>query len=145
TFSVPAANGTIFDRLDRHHVSWRNYFEDLPATLIVPGVASTPARKANLQKIDVFFEDAKRGKLPAVSFVDPNFDIRSEENPQDIQFGERYVAKVVRAVMESPNWKSTALFLTYDEHGGYYDHVPPPRAIKPDNIAPLLKPGDVPG
>jgi phospholipase C len=144
TFSVKAKNGTIFDRLDHHHVTWRNYYEDLPATLVVPGV-STNARKDNFQKIEVFFSDARRGRLPAVSFVDPNFDIRSEENPQDIQFGERYVARVVRALMESPNWKNTALFLTYDEHGGYYDHVPPPRAIMPDNTPPLLKPGDVPG
>jgi phospholipase C len=77
--------------------------------------------------------------------VDPQFEIRSEENPQDIQFGERFVARVVRAVLESPAWGKTALFLTYDEHGGYYDHVPPPRAVKPDNTPPLTKPGDAPG
>jgi phospholipase C len=47
--------------------------------------------------------------------------------------------------MHSPNWKRTALFLTYDEHGGYYDHVPPPRAIKPDAIAPMTAPGDARG
>src|SRR5207253_2919561 len=81
---------------------------------------------------------------PNVSFVDPQFDIRSEENPQDIQFGERFVARVVRAVIESPNWKNTALFLTYDEHGGYFDHVPPPRAIQPDSTPPLLVAGEVP-
>jgi phospholipase C len=144
TFSVPARNGTIFDRLDHHHISWRNYYENLPATLVVPGVFTNP-RKPNFQKIDRFYTDAKHGKLPAVSFVDPDFDIRSEENPQDVQFGERFVAQVVRAVMESPNWKRTALFLTYDEHGGYFDHVAPPRAIKPDNTGPLLGPGEVPG
>jgi phospholipase C len=144
TFTVKAAGGTIFDRLDHHHISWRNYYDNVPATVIVPGV-SGPSRKNNFQPIDVFYSDARRGKLPAVSFVDPDFDIRSEENPQDIQFGERFVARVVRAVMESPNWKSTALFLTYDEHGGYYDHVPPPRAIKPDRTPPLLQPGEVAG
>jgi phospholipase C len=144
TFSVPAKNGTIFDRLDQHHISWRSYNEGLAATLVVPGVF-TNARKANFPKLDVFFSDARRGKLPNVSFVDPQFDIRSEENPQDIQFGERFVARVVRAVMESPNWKNTALFLTYDEHGGYFDHVPPPRAIKPDSTPPLLVAGEVPG
>jgi phospholipase C len=141
---VRATNGTIFDRLDAHHITWRNYYENLPATLVVPGVF-TDARKPNFQKLDRFFLDARRGKLPSVSFVDPDFDIRSEENPQDVQFGERFVAQVVRAVMESPNWKKTALFLTYDEHGGYFDHVPPPRAIKPDNTPPLLQPGEVPG
>ena len=144
TFSVHAKNGTIFDRLDQHHITWRNYNEDLPATLVVPGVF-TDARKNNFQKLDVFLSDARRGKLPSVSFVDPQFEIHSEENPQDIQFGEGFVSRVVRAVMESPNWKHTALFLTYDEHGGYYDHVPPPRAIKPDSTPPLLQPGQVPG
>ncbi len=54
------------------------------------------------------------------------------------------MASVVQALMKSPNWRSTALFLTYDEHGGYYDHVPPPRAIKPDNIPPTPPPGGEP-
>jgi phospholipase C len=144
TFSVPAANGTIFDRLDRHGVSWRNYYENLPATLVVPGVF-TSARSKRFAKIAQFFADARAGKLPAVSFVDPQFDIRSEENPQDVQFGERFVARVVRAAMKSPNWKKMALFLAYDEHGGYYDHVPPPRAVKPDSTGPLLAPGQTPG
>jgi phospholipase C len=144
TFSVPAANGTIFDRLDRHGVSWRNYYENLPATLVVPGVL-TSARSKRFAKISQFFADARAGKLPAVSFVDPQFGIRSEENPQDVQFGERFVARVVRAAMKSPNWKKMALFVTYDEHGGYYDHVPPPRAVKPDSTGPLLAPGQTPG
>jgi phospholipase C len=144
TFSTPARNGTIFDRLDRHGITWRNYYEDLPAALVVPGVF-TQARSKRIVKLDSFFADALHGKLPNVSYVDPQFEIRSEENPQDIQFGERFVARVVRAVMESPAWEKTALFLTYDEHGGYYDHVPPPRALKPDNTPPLLKPGDTPG
>ena len=62
-----------------------------------------------------------------------------------MQVGERFVAEIVNALMSAPTWKHTALFITYDEHGGYYDHVPPPRAIRPDSIAPLLGPGDVPG
>jgi phospholipase C len=51
----------------------------------------------------------------------------------------------VNALIHAPTWKHTALFITYDEHGGYYDHVPPPRAIKPDSIAPILGPYDLPG
>jgi phospholipase C len=145
-FSVPAANGTIFDRLDAHRISWRNYYTDAPATLIIPNVATVARQqRGDFVKIDQFYTDARRGKLPAVSFVDPHFAIQSEENPQDIQFGEQFVAKVVRAVLRSPNWRRTALFLTYDEHGGYYDHVPPPRAIKPDSTPPRLHPGDTPG
>ena len=47
--------------------------------------------------------------------------------------------------MHAPTWKHTALFITYDEHGGYYDHVPPPPAVLPDSIPPMLGSGDAPG
>ena len=77
--------------------------------------------------------------------IDPNYTTTSEEDPQDVQVGERFVAEVVHELANAPTWKHTALFINYDEDGGYYDHVPPPRAIKPDSIAPILAPGDVPG
>ena len=53
--------------------------------------------------------------------------------------GEAFTAKVVNAVMQSPNWPKTVLVFCYDEHGGYYDHVPPPAAVAPDDIEPILK------
>jgi phospholipase C len=68
-----------------------------------------------------------------------------EENPQNVQIGEAFVAGVVDAVMRSPQWDRSALIWVYDEHGGYYDHVPPPAAIPPDSIAPKLGPKDTPG
>jgi phospholipase C len=127
-------NGSIFDRLQAHKIPWKNYFTDLPGTAVIP---STLAKyEKNLVKIDQFYADAAAGKLPAVSYVDPNFDHDSEENDGDIRAGEAFVAKVINAVMQSPNWSKTVLIYNYDEHGGYYDHVPPPPAIKPDNIAP---------
>ncbi|HUI49026.1 MAG TPA: alkaline phosphatase family protein [Acidimicrobiia bacterium] len=131
------ANGTILDRLHRYGISWRNYFSDLPGTAVILKNTSTYA--SNLVSIDQFYRDATAGSLPAVSYVDPRFNndpAESEENPDDIAYGENFVSKVVNAVFNSPNWKDTVLIYTYDEHGGYYDHVPPPRAIKPDNIAP---------
>jgi phospholipase C len=145
TFSVPAPNGTIFDRLDAHKIDFGIYAQQAPSWVIVPGVLSPPGRVAREHKFDQFLTDAAAGRLPAFSFIDPDYDTTSEENPQDIQVGERFVAQVVNAVMKSPSWKHTALFITYDEHGGYYDHVPPPKAIKPDNTEPLLQPGDVRG
>jgi phospholipase C len=143
TLQIHAANGTIFDRLDAHHIDWANYYQQIASPLIVPGFF-TNARHKRLKKIDQFFTDARSGKLPAFTFLDPNYSTTSEENPQDVQVGERFVAKVVKALMHSPAWNNTAFFLTYDEHGGYYDHVPPPRAIKPDNIAPIPAPGGPP-
>jgi phospholipase C len=69
----------------------------------------------------------------------------TEEDPQDMYWGELWAYKVVTAVMASPVWKRTLLIYVYDEHGGYYDHVAPPKAIPPDDIAPDLQPGDPQG
>ncbi len=143
TSSIPAANGTIFDRLDAHHIDWANYFQNAPSAAIVPGFV-TSARTSRLRPMTQFFADAAAGKLPRFTFLDPQYTTTSEENPQDIQVGEEFVSSIVEALMHAPTWKNTAFFLTYDEHGGYYDHVPPPRAIKPDDIAPIRAPGQPP-
>jgi phospholipase C len=142
--STPAANGTIFDRLDAHKISWRVYAQGLASALVLPNFRN-PSQEGRIEKFPQFLADAKAGKLPAFSFIDPDYTTTSEENPQDVQVGERFLAQVVHAVTHAPTWKRTALFITYDEHGGYFDHVPPPRAIKPDNIAPQTQPGDAPG
>jgi len=89
----------------------------------------------HLRTTQQFFEDAAAGALPAVSIVDPDFGAYSEENPQDIGLGESFAAAVVNAVMNGPGWESTLLVWTYDEHGGYYDHVSPPPAVPPDDVA----------
>jgi phospholipase C len=145
TFQVPAANGTIFNQLLEHRVSWLNYVQPTEGALegtplIVPNFAQSPGCTNRMVPITQFFKDAANGTLPSFSFLDPNYDVVSEENPQDIQAGEEFVAQVVQAVTHSKQWHKTALLITYDEHGGYYDHVPPPRAIKPDNVAPITDP-----
>jgi phospholipase C len=91
---------------------------------------------AHLSPIEAFFRDAESGALPAISIVDPDFADSSEENPQDIQIGEGFAARVIDAVIHSPGWPHTLLLWFYDEHGGYYDHVPPPAAVEPDDVAP---------
>jgi phospholipase C len=166
----PPPEGTIFDRLSHYGVSWRNYFSDLPATGIIPSIIEN--NPSHITHVSQFFADAKLGNLPAVSFVDPEFGgldevggfianspnptlnqyarfVRSqggdEENPQDVQIGEAFVAKVVDAVMSSPKWSRTLLVWTYDEHGGYYDHFPPPHHVAPDTIKPTLSSGDATG
>jgi len=83
-----------------------------------------------------FFIDARQGRLPPVCIVDPDFRSNSEENPQDIRLGEKFSAEVINAVMEGPGWKNTLLIWFYDEHGGYFDHVPPPSAVEPDEVQP---------
>lgn len=139
-------NGTIFEHLNAYGISWRNYYSDLPSALIYFYLASDPAITANLVHISQLYSDAAAGTLPSFCIVDPNFSTQSEENPQDIQFGEQFLAGVVNAVMHGPAWPRTLLIWNFDEHGGYYDHVPPPRAVKPDSIPPEIEvPPDQPG
>jgi hypothetical protein len=88
----------------------------------------------HLRRTERFFADADAGRLPAVSIVDPDFETYSEENPQDIRRGESFAAEVINRVMSGPAWPHTLLIWLYDEHGGYYDHVPPPEAVPPDDV-----------
>src|SRR5581483_5578321 len=88
-------------------------------------------------------ERLKAGTLPEMSFVDPdtiheNSDGQDEHPPADIQIGQKWMSDLVHAVMASPQWAHIALFITWDEHGGFYDHLPPPPACVPDNKAPIL-------
>jgi phospholipase C len=141
----PPPNGNIMERLDAHGISWRDYYSDLPGVGVLIQYAGQHAD--NLSPIAQFFTDAAAGTLPFLSFVDPLFNGGgSEENPDDIQVGETFAASVVNAAMAGPGWPHTVLVWFYDEHGGYYDHVPPPRAIKPDDIKPdIMVPPDMPG
>jgi phospholipase C len=90
----------------------------------------------HVRSIDRFLRDAAAGALPAVSLVDPDFRQNSEENPQDIREGEAFAAKIINAAMHGKGWANTVLIWVYDEHGGYYDHVPPPEAPEPDDRRP---------
>jgi phospholipase C len=134
------ANGTIFDELNKHGITWKDYYTTLPTILLYPPLYRNNQKK--LAPIADFFTDAAAGKLPNYCFVEPDYGNQSEENPQNIAVGEEFAAKVINAVVNGPGWDKTVLLLTYDEHGGYYDHVPPPPAIAPDNIAPKVQSGE---
>jgi phospholipase C len=92
----------------------------------------------HIKPIDRFFRDARDGTLPAFCIVDPEFSTNSEENPQDVRVGEAFAADVIQAVMHGKGWAGTLLVWLYDEGGGYYDHVPPPPAIEPDDVRAAL-------
>ena len=111
TFSVPAANGTIWDRLDAHHIDWAVYYQDAPSPVIVPGTF-TPARHHRFRKYAGFAADVRAGRLAQFTFLEPNYRVSSEENPQDIQYGERFLADAVQALVHGPAWRSTAVFIT---------------------------------
>ena len=145
--------GTIFDLLDRHAVTWADYFADVPAggsfrqfaLTAAGGIAADP----HFLPVQIFMEQvsgvAGAPELPQVSFVDPAFGLLGTETdehpPTDIQRGQAYLSQIVNAVRNGPYWKDSIIFITYDEHGGFYDHVKPPRAPQggertPDGIAP---------
>ena len=128
-------NGTIFDRLDAHGISWKDYFTTLPTVELFPPLYLKNAGTKVVPIAD-FFTDAAAGTLPGYCLVEPDYGTQSEENPQNIAVGEEFAASVINAVINGPAWDRTVLLLTYDEHGGYYDHVPPPPACPPDGIGP---------
>jgi phospholipase C len=79
----------------------------------------------NVQTLDNFFTQVKNGTLPAVSWIDPNGTV-SEHPPALVSAGQTYVTGLINTIMQSPDWKSTAIFLSWDDWGGFYDHVLPP-------------------
>ena len=160
-------NGTIWDRLHAHGITWADYFTDVPtAALITDTVTKYPQ---NMLPIADFYAACATGTLPSVSMVDSDIGVidqvptpgglvnvpffptvethlnslsQDEENPADISLGENFVARVVDAVLNSPSWPRILLVWLFDEHGGYYDHVPPAAAIPPDSIKPILTSSD---
>jgi phospholipase C len=79
----------------------------------------------NIQSVDRFYQAAAGGRLPAVSWVAPSGDV-SEHPDAPVSYGQSFVTSLVNAVMRSPDWRSSAIFLTWDDWGGFYDHVVPP-------------------
>ena len=119
---------TIFAALAAKGVSSRYFYSDLPVAALwgAPGLA----RSGRVQE---YYERCSNGTLPALSFVDPSFaneggGTSGDEHPHgDVRVGQAFMSDVVHAFMESPHWKRGALFIVYDEWGGFFDHVRPPR------------------
>jgi phospholipase C len=125
---------SIFDRLNDAGVSYKIYSAQFAFALLL-GEPQTPLAD--------FFTDAAAGTLPQVSYVDPAFFFEAQNDehpPSNPQLGQQFVESIYNALVASPNWPSSALIITYDEHGGFYDHVPPPPACIPDDVPPELGP-----
>jgi len=129
---------TIFRRLGRCGYSWKVYFHDLPQAATL--VDLWPKIPRHFCFFDPeFIADARDGRLPAYSFIEPRYysSIRDgalpndQHPPHDLQDGEALVATVYNALRAAPTWERTLLMVLYDEHGGCYDHVPPPAAVPP--------------
>jgi phospholipase C len=132
------------------NVSWRYYLKqgaqpdcsdgemtcpDKPQQIGVPEIwnplpafrtVQSDGELGNIQDLSHFYDDAKKGTLPAVSWVVPDRDV-SEHPPGLVSTGQAYVTGLINAIMRGPNWDSTAIFLSWDDWGGFYDHVAPPH------------------
>jgi phospholipase C len=114
---------SIWDRLDEAGVANRNYYHD------VAWATGGFGKTSGLASIDQFFADAAAGNLPPFSIVDPAFfggGANDDHPSHDVRMGQALIASVVAAVGSSPQWSRSLVIVTYDEHGGFYDHVAPP-------------------
>jgi phospholipase C len=135
---------TIFDVLSAFGISWTDYTESFPLgeTAQLDPVGDAVVGTLEMKPVADFYSDAAAGRLPAFCIVEPDYDTQSQENPQNMVVGEAFLAGVVTAIGAAPDWESTLLIFTYDEHGGYFDHVPPPVALAPDATSPIVQPGE---
>jgi phospholipase C len=133
---------TIWDRLADAHVSHAYYYSNIPFL----GVWGTTYQSIG-RLYGQFLLDAATGQLPAVSFIDPRFTItddgtgNSDHPHNDIRTGDAFLAQTFHALANGPQWTSTVFIVTYDEWGGFFDHVPPPRAAAPNTVDPDLVAG----
>jgi len=138
----PCLYPTMFDHCTLAGVSSKYYYGNVPFLTLFPIdllIYTNP--------FSAFLSDCANGTLPAVSFVDPKFTLllntANDNHPEsDIRNGDAFAAQVYNAVATSPLWDSTVLVLNYDEWGGFFEHVSPPRALAPNDTDPDLIDGE---
>jgi phospholipase C len=129
-FTGPA---TIWERVAEQCRSTRNYFA-APAPWYA---AAFPAKSfsgndaVTAARIEDFFIDARNGNLPEFAIIDPDFLAGDAHPMHNLPLSEVFLSAVYRAMADSPQWSRSLLVITYDEHGGFYDHVPPPTTADP--------------
>jgi phospholipase C len=147
-FPTPAVvdADTIFDRCEAAGVSWKIYVNGGQTYYQWFRGYAKHQTDGKIVDAEQFFADAAAGTLPSVAMVESGGDTGLDEHPRNnIQMGSAYMARFFNALMASPLWPKAAMFLTYDEHGGFFDHVAPPTAVAPDDILPQTNPGDIAG
>jgi phospholipase C len=122
---------TVWTALDAKGVSWKYYYSNLPV------IALWGLRHArNARHVSEYYADCAAGTLPQVAFIDPFFvgpdGLANDDHPHaDIRLGQMFISDITRSFMESKHWHHGALFITYDEWGGFWDHVAPPTVPDP--------------
>jgi phospholipase C len=137
-YQLPRTMPTIFRRLGAHGYSWKIYFHDLPQTASLLDLwPKIPTHFCLFE--DEFARHCRTGRLPNYSFIEPRYfpslfgnkPPNDEHPPHNLLYGEQLIATVYNAVRNAPTWPQTLFIITYDEHGGTFDHVPPPAAVPP--------------
>mgnify|MGYP003639949127 CR=1 FL=1 len=142
-------NGTLwgqesfFNSLTKNKLPWRAYYEDDPWAIMYFADMYADRNARNVYNIRQFFKDMQNEDVspPQFIFLQPSLNIHAESTPTwqhpdaSVSDGEGLIKRVYEAVRSSPYWEQSALLITYDEHGGFYDHVPPPQTgvPPPDN------------
>ncbi len=155
--------GTVFDQLNTKNLTWKYYAQGYKPgvaptkaqisrdpLLVMPSMVGNPSNAARLVSTSQYFVDLDKGHLPDVSYITAA-TADSERSPQDPAQGEAFVRSLINALMQSSEWSSTALLLTYDDSGGWYDHSAPPTVagttlgvrVPTLLISPYAKPGFV--
>jgi phospholipase C len=155
----PLANTTIFEELQNAGITWKIYvnpegtncaatdsacligFSYINMFTYEQTMLGNPSLLQDIVPISQFTTDVQNGTLPQVALIEPASSAGLDEHPNDIdtsapiniQAGANYAAGLINALMASPSWKDSALIFTYDEAGGYYDHVTPQPATPPDS------------
>ncbi|CAI5978371.1 unnamed protein product [Closterium sp. NIES-64] len=132
---------TIFDVLSRRKVSFGIFYHDIPASLALSSLRRWKHAR-RFRPIELFYAQARLGRLPAYSFVEPQyFDFSrqpgNDDHPgHDVRHGQQLIKDVYEALRAGPQWRNALLIVTYDEHGGFFDHVAPPMAgvPSPDDV-----------
>ena len=145
----PLTNKTIFELLDENNISWKVYVtnsnspDPLSGTLFSMYAYAHGAGLKNIVPATQFLTDAASGTLPQVAMIEPGYGISdSDEHPAtntpggSVQRGSAYVSSLINGLMNTPSWSDSVFILTWDEGGGFYDHVAPQLTVSPDGIRP---------
>lgn len=126
---------TLYEKLDEKNVPWAIYYGDISHAENI----GTIAQSTNIAPFEEnFFARVADGSLPNYVFIEPRFfgSSANDQHPDhDVRHGEDLIARVYNALRGSNLWSRTLFVVVYDEHGGFYDHVPPPAAVRPDGNA----------
>lgn len=128
--ATPALPGfewpTIYDRLDAAGIDWKCYYSDISFLLLWAGLRP---RTEQFGRIEQFVDDARSGRLPPVCHIEPIYVGpfgNDDHPPRDFMRGQAFLSTILHALAEGPQWQRSIVLITYDEHGGFHDHVPPP-------------------